>query len=77
MRNNPFHRVWFVDLSPDPSIKRRVVASSAYDVAGLNQRGPKRGQNVGRCIPDDTGYRFWIRAADAGEALYEAKRLAG
>lgn len=69
--------IFFVDLSPDPSIKRRVLESSVYDVAGLNHRGPKRGQNVRRCLPDDTGYRFWIRAADAGEALYEAKRRVG
>lgn len=75
MTNNPWHRVYFVDLSPDPSIKRRVVESSARDVAsiGLGRSRP----NTARCVPDDTGYRYWIYAADSNEALWEAHERLG
>lgn len=74
--NNPLCRVWFVDLTEDPAIKRRVLPSSARQVASLGIAHRSR-PNTTRAIPDDTGRRFWVYAKDEGEALYEAKRLAG
>lgn len=74
MTNNPNYRAWFVDLSPDPSIKRRVLVSSARTVAAM---GRNSRPNTSRCIPDNTEHRFWVYAADANEAHWEALRLAG
>jgi hypothetical protein len=65
--------IWFVDLSLHPAvpIKRRAVLSSVRDVSALGTDAPQRNHN--QIVPDATEHRRWVRAANAGEAIFKAQ----